>query len=138
SEEHTSELQSLTNLVCRLLLEKKKHLALANEVIESSDESSSHHSASWGELQSAHQASANSNYDSCTLKEFLSQHSASIRLIRLSSLWLRLLRYFIGSSSSLSLHSLACLAPNLRSSRTLPLLNCPTRETLPTYTFLFS
>src|SRR5437016_9474502 len=27
SEEHTSELQSLTNLVCRLLLEKKKHRA---------------------------------------------------------------------------------------------------------------
>src|SRR5262249_60250527 len=27
SEEHTSELQSLTNLVCRLLLEKKKHHA---------------------------------------------------------------------------------------------------------------
>src|SRR5262249_56461577 len=26
SEEHTSELQSLTNLVCRLLLEKKQHL----------------------------------------------------------------------------------------------------------------
>src|SRR5438093_2246434 len=26
SEEHTSELQSLTNLVCRLLLEKKKHV----------------------------------------------------------------------------------------------------------------
>src|SRR5258706_1994045 len=26
SEEHTSELQSLTNLVCRLLLEKKKDL----------------------------------------------------------------------------------------------------------------
>src|SRR5438046_8631414 len=25
SEEHTSELQSLTNLVCRLLLEKKSH-----------------------------------------------------------------------------------------------------------------
>jgi len=25
SAEHTSELQSLTNLVCRLLLEKKKH-----------------------------------------------------------------------------------------------------------------
>src|SRR5258706_7116161 len=25
SEEHTSELQSLTNLVCRLLLEKNKH-----------------------------------------------------------------------------------------------------------------
>src|SRR5438093_11671439 len=28
SEEHTSELQSLTNLVCRLLLEKKKGAAL--------------------------------------------------------------------------------------------------------------
>src|SRR5258706_11967724 len=27
SEEHTSELQSLTNLVCRLLLEKKKTLS---------------------------------------------------------------------------------------------------------------
>src|SRR5262249_59634052 len=33
SEEHTSELQSLTNLVCRLLLEKKKleHKTLASE-----------------------------------------------------------------------------------------------------------
>ena len=31
SEEHTSELQSLTNLVCRLLLEKKKHaITLSN------------------------------------------------------------------------------------------------------------
>src|SRR5258706_2330517 len=29
SEEHTSELQSLTNLVCRLLLEKKKNYAYA-------------------------------------------------------------------------------------------------------------
>src|SRR5437016_7010366 len=28
SEEHTSELQSLTNLVCRLLLEKKKKAGL--------------------------------------------------------------------------------------------------------------
>src|SRR5437016_9009971 len=28
SEEHTSELQSLTNLVCRLLLEKKKKLPI--------------------------------------------------------------------------------------------------------------
>src|SRR2546430_4269419 len=28
SEEHTSELQSQSNLVCRLLLEKKKHLHL--------------------------------------------------------------------------------------------------------------
>src|SRR2546430_13276852 len=28
SEEHTSELQSQSNLVCRLLLEKKKHITL--------------------------------------------------------------------------------------------------------------
>src|SRR5260370_26220294 len=28
SEEHTSELQSHLNLVCRLLLEKKKHIAI--------------------------------------------------------------------------------------------------------------
>src|SRR5437016_10141043 len=31
SEEHTSELQSLTNLVCRLLLEKKKTQAWSDE-----------------------------------------------------------------------------------------------------------
>src|SRR5438034_3532038 len=30
SEEHTSELQSHSDLVCRLLLEKKKHLSLCN------------------------------------------------------------------------------------------------------------
>src|SRR5258706_4652997 len=30
SEEHTSELQSLTNLVCRLLLEKNKRLHLTH------------------------------------------------------------------------------------------------------------
>src|SRR5438093_7416261 len=34
SEEHTSELQSLTNLVCRLLLEKKKHNCQTRLVIE--------------------------------------------------------------------------------------------------------
>src|SRR5437016_9564232 len=32
SEEHTSELQSLTNLVCRLLLEKKKNKPLTRDV----------------------------------------------------------------------------------------------------------
>src|SRR5437016_12090776 len=32
SEEHTSELQSLTNLVCRLLLEKKKKKKLQNDI----------------------------------------------------------------------------------------------------------
>src|SRR2546430_6416972 len=30
SEEHTSELQSQSNLVCRLLLEKKKHRGISN------------------------------------------------------------------------------------------------------------
>src|SRR5437016_7141118 len=36
SEEHTSELQSLTNLVCRLLLEKKKTKKYRiNEIMES-------------------------------------------------------------------------------------------------------
>ena len=33
SEEHTSELQSLTNLVCRLLLEKKKFKKKKNQVL---------------------------------------------------------------------------------------------------------
>src|SRR5262249_61836459 len=32
SEEHTSELQSLTNLVCRLLLEKKKETMMATHL----------------------------------------------------------------------------------------------------------
>src|SRR5437016_9767532 len=32
SEEHTSELQSLTNLVCRLLLEKKKKKKESNNI----------------------------------------------------------------------------------------------------------
>src|SRR5262249_61626364 len=33
SEEHTSELQSLTNLVCRLLLEKKKNTQIRNHAL---------------------------------------------------------------------------------------------------------
>src|SRR5438093_7043907 len=32
SEEHTSELQSLTNLVCRLLLEKKKKKSIQRNI----------------------------------------------------------------------------------------------------------
>src|SRR5258706_2047470 len=32
SEEHTSELQSLTNLVCRLLLEKKKKITTVKSI----------------------------------------------------------------------------------------------------------
>src|SRR5437016_7595491 len=35
SEEHTSELQSLTNLVCRLLLEKKKKSTVCKRIITS-------------------------------------------------------------------------------------------------------
>src|SRR5258706_5896453 len=34
SEEHTSELQSLTNLVCRLLLEKKKKTIKTANILE--------------------------------------------------------------------------------------------------------
>src|SRR5262249_51308519 len=34
SEEHTSELQSLTNLVCRLLLEKKKKKTRAHTIVK--------------------------------------------------------------------------------------------------------
>src|SRR5438093_6162369 len=34
SEEHTSELQSLTNLVCRLLLEKKKKKNKTSKIIK--------------------------------------------------------------------------------------------------------
>src|SRR2546430_3481954 len=36
SEEHTSELQSQSNLVCRLLLEKKKHTYSSNQRTEQS------------------------------------------------------------------------------------------------------
>src|SRR2546430_4204615 len=36
SEEHTSELQSQSNLVCRLLLEKKKKLSTSRSPIRSS------------------------------------------------------------------------------------------------------
>src|SRR2546430_6189322 len=34
SEEHTSELQSQSNLVCRLLLEKKKHINLSTRSVD--------------------------------------------------------------------------------------------------------
>src|SRR2546430_7853463 len=37
SEEHTSELQSQSNLVCRLLLEKKKQITTHDSVIPSFD-----------------------------------------------------------------------------------------------------
>src|SRR5437016_7555185 len=37
SEEHTSELQSLTNLVCRLLLEKKNTNSLSQPVVAGRD-----------------------------------------------------------------------------------------------------
>src|SRR5258705_1041976 len=37
SEEHTSELQSLRHLVCRLLLEKKKNVALCHDRIRQED-----------------------------------------------------------------------------------------------------
>src|SRR5687767_15580337 len=34
SEEHTSELQSLAYLVCRLLLEKKKHITFCDQLVQ--------------------------------------------------------------------------------------------------------
>src|SRR5260370_28962393 len=36
SEEHTSELQSHLNLVCRLLLEKKKNIKIRNNIVHAS------------------------------------------------------------------------------------------------------
>src|SRR2546430_13538716 len=42
SEEHTSELQSQSNLVCRLLLEKKKKKSMHDCVRRSSDRSDFH------------------------------------------------------------------------------------------------
>src|SRR5437016_6438872 len=38
SEEHTSELQSLTNLVCRLLLEKKKKKKKNKQTVQKNNE----------------------------------------------------------------------------------------------------
>src|SRR2546430_13569507 len=47
SEEHTSELQSQSNLVCRLLLEKKKilmnHLAAMHDLAQHGSPSALHH-----------------------------------------------------------------------------------------------
>src|SRR2546427_4673648 len=43
SEEHTSELQSQSNLVCRLLLEKKKQIQLPHLRIKNTTDSSSDH-----------------------------------------------------------------------------------------------
>src|SRR5256885_11775960 len=42
SEEHTSELQSPCNLVCRLLLEKKKNNAIAVEVSKHVEHAENH------------------------------------------------------------------------------------------------
>src|SRR5438093_5019020 len=42
SEEHTSELQSLTNLVCRLLLEKKKKKKIKNKIIKTRTYNNTH------------------------------------------------------------------------------------------------
>src|SRR2546425_4131896 len=45
SEEHTSELQSLAYLVCRLLLEKKKNVSYAASVISHRDQRDLEHSS---------------------------------------------------------------------------------------------
>src|SRR5262249_59522791 len=46
SEEHTSELQSLTNLVCRLLLEKKKKNTKAQNTNQGDSTSTTKHKKS--------------------------------------------------------------------------------------------
>src|SRR5262249_62199929 len=51
SEEHTSELQSLTNLVCRLLLEKKKIDRKSNEVTGQTRHEDGVQSVSCGQLR---------------------------------------------------------------------------------------
>src|SRR5256885_11228362 len=43
SEEHTSELQSPCNLVCRLLLEKKKHIKVRTPTARTEDDSVHQH-----------------------------------------------------------------------------------------------
>src|SRR5256885_4390904 len=43
SEEHTSELQSPCNLVCRLLLEKKKQTPPATDLVDSLHANAPHH-----------------------------------------------------------------------------------------------
>src|SRR5258708_32072009 len=57
SEEHTSELQSPDHLVCRLLLEKKKH---AN-----TDTIMSHKQTTWPFTTRQHSASATSLHTEC-------------------------------------------------------------------------
>src|SRR2546430_5887450 len=47
SEEHTSELQSQSNLVCRLLLEKKKNNQALNHDFQYRDEKNQHASSNW-------------------------------------------------------------------------------------------
>src|SRR5258706_1195083 len=47
SEEHTSELQSLTNLVCRLLLEKKKKTDIADVLADQLAEPPIHIAGQW-------------------------------------------------------------------------------------------
>src|SRR6266571_6299065 len=42
SEEHTSELQSHVNLVCRLLLEKKKKNKITNSILKKKDNNKIH------------------------------------------------------------------------------------------------
>src|SRR5256886_13426118 len=45
SEEHTSELQSQSNLVCRLLLEKKKHPSTQRSIRSSTRRMQSYHAS---------------------------------------------------------------------------------------------
>src|SRR5437899_9989165 len=51
SEEHTSELQSLRHLVCRLLLEKKKKHEHPRDLQQRDDQSDERHQAELGDAQ---------------------------------------------------------------------------------------
>src|SRR5258706_328554 len=85
SEEHTSELQSLTNLVCRLLLEKKEHTSelqsLTNLVcrllLEKKKQSSNLMSVKYGERNSANLCSSTSSYDR-SVQVSLQRHSLNV------------------------------------------------------------
>src|SRR2546426_4595062 len=75
SEEHTSELQSPCNLVCRLLLEKKKH--------QSQSARSNHPAGGPGLDVTFKQSTLRQQHFAVYLYRFLQQHAELTRLCRL-------------------------------------------------------
>src|SRR5256885_9326615 len=70
SEEHTSELQSPCNLVCRLLLEKKKNTSVAPSSRSTRGRSSTAQAGCWGLVSTCSRTS------SCTFAKGLSGAAA--------------------------------------------------------------